>query len=151
MKIAPMKHKDGSEYKVAAFVDASDKITIVKTDSLTAQEVEPKYISEHRNDYGVRMTPTNIYELFCYSKEEAENLSFFVLIANFLLLTPLQNAANFGENDKVNLLMKSGYDVNVLLDKAVSTFKSTQHKVWTLGHELGLLPAEMRTIYDDLP
>ena len=67
------------------------------------------------------------------------------------MLTPLQNTAIFGENDKVNSLWKAGYDVNVLLDKAMSAFKSTQHKVWILGHELGLLPESMRNIYDDLP
>lgn len=151
MKISTIQRKDGSDYKIALFIDAKDKITTVKTDSLNQQEVEPKYISEHRNDYGVRLTPNSVYELFIYSKEEAANLTFFALIANFLLLTPLQNTAIFGENDKVNSLWKAGYDVNVLLDKAMSAFKSTQHKVWILGHELGLLPESMRNIYDDLP
>ena len=151
MKIANMKPPMGNEYKLAVFIDADDNKTFAYTSSLSEKEVEPSFISLHKNDYGIRQMVNTEYELFSYSKEEAENLSFFALISNYLLVKPLEDIDWFNSNDGVGTLACAGYNVDVVLDKAMSAFMSMRNNVYMLGKELCILPEAIPTMFDVLP
>lgn len=151
MKIATFNDKSGNPFKAAAFIDGEGKITIAYMHTLTEEEKVPAYISLHRKDYGIRQTAHYNYELFSYSKEEAENLSFFVLIANYLLLKPLEDIEYFNSNDKVSALGSAGYNIDIILDKAITAFRASRDKIYALGKELKLLPEAIPTKYENLP
>lgn len=68
-----------------------------------------------------------------------------------MLLKPLEDIEDFNSNDRVNTLGSAGYNIDIILDKAIAAFRSARDKVYALGKELKLIPDAVPTKYDDLP